>query len=150
MFLLEVPKLLAKQNGQKTVVEEVTDFKELKKILRTKNNILICFVSSLKQAAPNVKIFKEAAKTIKGQGTMLLIDCSGAEAKKLCKKMKVAPEPFMFKHYKDGEFHKDYDRLQTVASMVNFMRDPSGDIPWEEDSSAMDVAHIADAGVRII
>lgn len=36
------------------------------------------------------------------------------------------------KHYKDGEFHKDYDRSVTVNSMTNFLRDPAGDLQWEE------------------
>jgi hypothetical protein len=27
-------------------------------------------------------------------------------------------------------------------SLVNFLRDPTGDIPWEEDSSATDVLHL--------
>lgn len=31
--------------------------------------------------------------------------------------------------------------------MTNFMRDPSGDLPWEEDPSAVDVNHIPDANV---
>ena len=26
--------------------------------------------------------------------------------------------------------------------MVNFMRDPTGDIPWEEDPTAADVVHV--------
>ena len=26
--------------------------------------------------------------------------------------------------------------------MVNFMRDPTGDIPWEEDPTAGDVVHV--------
>jgi hypothetical protein len=69
------------------------------------------------------------------------------EGKKMCKKLKISPEPYTLKHYKDGEFHKDYDRLETMQSMVNFMRDPAGDIPWEEDSTAVDVAHVADAVV---
>ena len=55
----------------------------------------------------------------------------------------------MLKHYKDGDFHKDYDRLETMQSMVNFMRDPSGDIPWEEDGMAVDVVHISDALVSL-
>jgi hypothetical protein len=67
----------------------------------------------------------------------------------MCRKLKVSPEPFLLKHYKDGEFHKDYDRLETVQSMVNFMRDPAGDIPWEEDSTAVDVVHILDALVSL-
>jgi hypothetical protein len=53
--------------------------------------------------------------------------------KKICKKMKVAPTPFAAKHYKDGDFHKDYDRQFQVSSLVNFMRDPTGDLPWDED-----------------
>ncbi|KAJ9598382.1 hypothetical protein L9F63_010904 [Diploptera punctata] len=134
----------AKQNAQKTTVEDVSDIKDFKKILRTKNNVLVCYVTSLKQAAHIVKIFKEAAEVVKGQGTMLLADCTG-EAKKMCRKLKISPEPYILKHYKDGEFHKDYDRLETMQSMVNFMRDPAGDIPWEEDSTAVDVIHISDA-----
>ena len=67
----------AKQNTQKATVEELSDIKDFKKILRTKNNVLVIYVTSLKQAAHIVKIFKEAAEVIKGQGTMLLADCSG-------------------------------------------------------------------------
>lgn len=73
-----------------------------------------------------------------------------SEMKKLCKKMKVSPTPFALKHYKDGDFHKDYDRQMTVTSIVNFMRDPSGDLPWEEDKIGADVYHIQDATVKII
>lgn len=67
----------AKQNSQKATVEEMTDIKDFKKILRTKNNVLVCYISSQKQASYIVKIFKEAAEVVKGQGTMLLVDCSG-------------------------------------------------------------------------
>jgi hypothetical protein len=82
-------------------------------------------------------------------GTVQGYFMSVRDAKKMCKKLKVSPEPFLLKHYKDGEFHKDYDRLETMQSMVNFMRDPSGDIPWEEDSMAVDVVHISDALVSL-
>ena len=67
----------AKQNSQKATVEELSDIKDFKKILRTKNNVLVCYVSSMKQAMHIVKIFKDAAEVVKGQGTMLLADCSG-------------------------------------------------------------------------
>ncbi|GFG28492.1 hypothetical protein Cfor_07337 [Coptotermes formosanus] len=144
ILLCGIQHFQAKQNAQKATVEELTDIKDFKKILRTKNNVLVCYIISQKQASHIVRIFKDAAEVVKGQGTMLLVDCSG-DAKKMCKKLKVSPEPFMLKHYKDGDFHKDYDRLETVQSMVNFMRDPAGDIPWEEDSMAVDVVHISDA-----
>ncbi|KAJ8891320.1 hypothetical protein PR048_010836 [Dryococelus australis] len=144
LLLLGVEHFQAKQSSQKTAIEDISDFKEFKKVLRTKNNVLVCYVSSMKQAVLVVKVFREAADTIRGQGTMVLIECSG-EAKKMCKKMKISPDPYVLKHYKDGEFHKDYDRLLTAQSMVNFMRDPTGDIPWEEDSTAGDIVHIPDA-----
>jgi hypothetical protein len=62
--------------------------------------------------------------------------------------------------FRDGEFNVDYDRKHTVQvgssviffifhniiyhfqSMCNFLRDPTGDIPWEEDATATDVVHI--------
>lgn len=64
--------------------------------------------------------------------------------KKICKKLKVSGAPSL-KHYKDGDFHKDYDRQIAVTSIVNFMRDPTGDLPWEEDPIGTDVVHVPDA-----
>lgn len=61
---------------------------------------------------------------------------------KLCKKLKVSPDPVAVKHFKDGEFHKDYDRQTTVSSFINFLRDPTGDLPWEEDENGSDVLHL--------
>lgn len=74
-----VPILQGKQgSSQKAAsVEELNDVKELKKLLRTKNNVLICFISSMRQAASVVKIFRESADLIRGQGTMVIVDCSG-------------------------------------------------------------------------
>lgn len=63
--------------------------------------------------------------------------------------MKVTPNPATLKHFKDGEFHKDYDRQMTVSSFVNFLRDPSGDLPWEEDNSGTNVVHLNDSEVRM-
>lgn len=145
ILLAEIPYFLAKTSNQKNVIDNIIDVKEFKKLMRTKNNVLVCFVGSTKQTTQIVKLFREAAVTIKGHGTMVLVDCS-SEAKKMCKKLKVTPEPFVIKHYKDGDFNKDYDRRETVASMVNFMRDPSGDLPWEEDNTANDIFHLPDAG----
>lgn len=70
-----------------------------------------------------------------------------ADLKKLCKKLKASPKPVALKHFKDGEFHKDYDRQLTAASFVNFLRDPAGDLPWEEDEAGKDVIHLNDSDV---
>ncbi|XP_071445031.1 protein disulfide-isomerase A5 [Hetaerina americana] len=146
LFLATLPPADTVQNKtytQKQAAEEISDMKEFKKILRTKNNVLVCFVSSIKQNSHILRIFREVGETIKGQGTMIIVDCSG-DGKKICKNYKVKPQNFVLKHFKDGDFHKDYDRRETVQSMTTFMRDPTGDIPWEEESVS-DVIHFQDS-----
>ncbi|XP_046625601.1 protein disulfide-isomerase A5 [Neodiprion virginianus] len=143
LILCQIPDFFAKQKNQKTVIDDIADLKDFKKLLRTKNNVLVCFVTSQKQSSEVLKVFEEAADVIKGSGTMVLVDCAGS-GKKMCKKLKVSPEPYIFKHYLDGDWNKDYNRRETVTSMVNFMRDPSGDLPWDEDSTALDILHVPD------
>lgn len=68
----------------------------------------------------------------------------------MCRKLKVDQnKPISLKHYKDGEFHKDYDRRETTSSIVNFMRDPTGSLPWDEDPTATDIIHLPDSEVNI-
>lgn len=65
-----------KQNFKGNAVEEVSDIKDFKKILRTKTNVLSLFVSNQKRAAPFMKVYRDAADIVKGQGTMLQVDCN--------------------------------------------------------------------------
>lgn len=58
------------------LVDGISDIKELKKIFRTKTNVLVLFISSTKQAQSAVKALDEAAQTVKGEATAVLIDCS--------------------------------------------------------------------------
>ncbi|XP_043224621.1 protein disulfide-isomerase A5-like [Amphibalanus amphitrite] len=125
-------------------VVDVQDPKEFKKLLKTTPNVLCLFVKSAGVAKEMKRVVGLTAEQVKGVGSVFYVDCSG-EGRKICKKYKVAPEPAALKHYKDGAFHKDYDRKMTVTSMVNFMRDPSGDLPWEEDATAEDVVHLSNA-----
>lgn len=34
--------------------------------------------------------------------------------------------------------------------MITFMRNPTGDIPWEEEETAVDILHITDALVIVL
>lgn len=80
LFTIFFSVFMSKSSGVvslKSPVEEVSDAKDLKKILRTKNNVLVCFISSEKEATNILKIIKETADSIKGQGTMLVVECSG-------------------------------------------------------------------------
>ena len=82
---------------------------------------------------------------------ILLLHCSAG--KKLCKKNKATVSDNgtpLLRHYKEGDFHKDYDRRMTVPSMTTFLRDPAGDLPWDEDENGSDVMHIADVGVSYL
>lgn len=147
VLLQLVPKCLTQTrrsgSGSLIQIEDISDQKEFKKLLRVKTNVLALFAKSVRDTSEVRKIISGVAIEMKGQATLVFVDC-GSEGKKLCKKFKIFPDPYALKHYKDGEFHKDYDRKITVKSMVNFLKDPSGDIPWEEEESAQDIIHISD------
>ncbi|KAM7352504.1 protein disulfide-isomerase A5 [Cochliomyia hominivorax] len=145
VFLVLKPAI-GKLNGKTNAayIEDISEYKDFKKLLRTKTNVLVLYYNNAKQASEQIRIFKETAEAIKGTGTMVLMDCNAADKKKLCKKLKVNPEPVILKHYKEGDYHKDYDRQMVVSSMINFMRDPAGDLPWEEDPVGKDVLHFND------
>lgn len=143
----------AANNNSKSspVIDDIVDHKDFKKLLRSKNNVLVMFVAAnSRETAAHVRSFREAAQLVKGIGTMALIDCSaGGDVAKLCKKIKLptTKAPTVLKHYKNGEFHKDYDRQLQVSSLVTFMREPTGDLPWEEDPAGIDVVHMQDAAM---
>lgn len=58
------------------LIDSVNDFKDLKKILRTKNNVLILFTSNPKTSQNTIKALDEAAQSVKGEATVIFIDCS--------------------------------------------------------------------------
>ena len=126
----------------KSLIEEISDHKDFKKFLKTRNNILVYFYSS-KIPTEVSEVLKKVSESTKGLATLVTVDCSSPDGKKLCKKVKTSKGEL--KHYKSGEFHKDYDRLMTVASMDTFLRDPTGDAPWEEDEDSGDVLFLNDA-----
>lgn len=64
------------KNGRSSVIEDITDIKELKKIFRTKNNVLVLFAANSKESQNSIKIFREASNLVKGQGTTIFVDCS--------------------------------------------------------------------------
>lgn len=127
------------------VITDIGDIKDFKKLLRTKTNVLILYVNEPKNSHTIVDVVKDTADAMKGQATLAIIDCTSSEGRKLCKKLKVATDkPYYMKHYKDGEFHKDYDRNESSYSLSNFLRDPTGDLPWDEDPTATDIFHLQD------
>ncbi|XP_072436022.1 protein disulfide-isomerase A5 [Chiloscyllium punctatum] len=128
------------------LIEKVDDQKELKKLMRTRNNILVLYSKSAVTAERPLKLLSDVAEAVKGQGTIAWVDCGNSESRKLCKKMKVEPASkkngVELLHYKDGAFHVEYERPETFKSMVAFMRDPEGAPLWEENPEAKDVVHI--------
>lgn len=132
------------QLGSKVnTVEEYADHKDFKHLLRTRTNVMVLFVSSVSRAVSFLKIYREAAKEVRGIGTMVMVDCGG-DGKKLCRILKASPDTYVLHHYKDGKFNRVYDRKETVKSLVRFMNDPTGDVPWEEEPSGKTVVHLPD------
>lgn len=65
----------SKLKQKNVLIDNVSDYKELKKILRTKNNVVILYTSNHK-AQNAIKILNEAAQSVKGEATAILINCS--------------------------------------------------------------------------
>ena len=123
-------------------VVTISDQKEWKKLLRTRTNVLALFMSGEKHVASLLPTFDSVADRIRGKGTLVYVDCTTKDGKKFCKNLKVKANPYVLKHYKDGKFNKDYDRLLNEKSMYSFMENPTADPPWSEDSTASNVRHI--------
>lgn len=120
----------------------ISDHKEWKKTLKTRTNVLTLFTSSESAASGFVQTFEQVAERIRGKGTLVYVDCSSKDGKKLCKTLKIKPSTFEMKHYKDGKFNKDYDRLMNEKSLFSFMENPTADPPWSEDPTSSGVRHI--------
>ncbi|CAH2034635.1 unnamed protein product, partial [Iphiclides podalirius] len=145
VFLLFIQNSHQVKKQKTHLITDIKEFKEFKKLLRTKTNVLVLFLNAPKSSKSISEIFRDTADAMKGRATVVSINCSNSESKKLCKKLKVNPEKaYHIKHYKDGEYHKDYDRSETVSALSNFLRDPTGDLPWEEDPTVKDIYHLQD------
>ena len=114
--------------------QEVTDHKDLKKLMKTKNNLMVVLSEAKLDGKTQEMLTKvrledaglffdnqilklqlilipQVSKSTRGKGTLVKVNCK--EAAKLCKKLKVTwkgNSKLILRHYKDGEFHKDYDR----------------------------------------
>ena len=150
----------------------------LKKLFKSKSNVLIIY--SVGHALPTklVNNLRQAAAEIRGEGVIVYVPCSSKEMKSVCKKVfpniwgdsaasetpaststaqaSAATSPgapggstgeaatassieYIIKHYLHGEFHKDFDRLETARSFVTFLRDPTGDLTWEDETTSRGV-----------
>lgn len=117
--------------------------KDLKKTIGVKTNLLILYGAGSKNS--EVVNVKNLLKSV--DGSFAFVDCTNKDLKKLCKKALPEGSTYVLKHYKDGAFNKDYDRQMTKNSLQTFMRDPTGDIPFEEDPTGKDVVHLLDTPV---
>lgn len=64
----------------KVVLNEMTDVKEWKRLIKSKTNVLICFGSGRASFARDdiLGVLKEAAGVVKGLGTIALVDCASS------------------------------------------------------------------------
>ncbi len=77
-----------------------------------------------------------------GAATLAYVNCD--RDKRICKAFKASPASVELKHFHNGKFNVDYERSLSVKSIVNFLADPTGDLPWEEESDGQHVLHIGD------
>ena len=123
-------------------IETISEHKDFKKVLRTRINLMVVFHGANLDKTTKALITTVAIAT-KGKGTFIKVNCD--ESKKLCKKLKVSisGESFLMRHFKDGEFHKDYDRHLTKKSLTAFILDSTGDPLWEEEPDASAITFLS-------
>lgn len=129
-------------NSASSIIE-IEKAKDLKKTISTKTNLLVLYGSSSRNS--EVISARNLLKSV--DGSFAFVDCTLKDLKKLCRKALPEGSTYVLKHYKDGAFNKDYDRQMTKNSLSNFLRDPTGEFPYEEDPTAKDVVHLLDTSV---
>lgn len=133
----------------KSTIEQLENVDQLKKIFRTKKNVLVLykFASFGNGYNPVVKLFTEIADSLFGKATLAIVNCESEIGRKTCKKMKLsnAQKPYLLYHYNNGQFNKEYDRRLNEASIKRFLADPTSELPWEEEPDSKDVFHVPDA-----
>jgi thiol-disulfide isomerase/thioredoxin len=132
-----------KKSNNRDLINKLDNIKGFKKLLRTKTNILVMFAKNEEEATKNFGVYGDAAAKAKGIGTLAWVDCSDKDGKKLCKNQKIKPDSIEIVHYKDGENAGKYERKFSVKSLHAFLKNPTGDGPWDEEDSAKDVVHLS-------
>lgn len=77
MFCLLFFGCCGKKAGQKSALDEVSDLKEFKKLLKTRTSVLVCFTKSLRDSSSLIKQLGEVAEAVRGTGTIITVDCGG-------------------------------------------------------------------------
>uniref|UniRef100_A0A8K9Y035 Protein disulfide isomerase family A, member 5 n=1 Tax=Oncorhynchus mykiss TaxID=8022 RepID=A0A8K9Y035_ONCMY len=96
------------------LIEKVSDHKDLKKLLRTRSNVLVLYTKSATSGDSKFKLLSDVAQVVKGQGTIAWY------AKCLL----------------------SLSRAPSRQSMVAFLKDPTGAPLWEENPEAKDIVHV--------
>merc|ERR1712179_177434 len=100
---------MAKTSSQTCPLHSVNNVKEFKKVLRTRNNILVLFKNDENETSDMVDMLGEVLQKVKGEATIITVSCADKDGAKICKKMKISNEKqFSLKHFLNGAFHKDY------------------------------------------
>uniref|UniRef100_A0A674CYF9 Protein disulfide isomerase family A, member 5 n=1 Tax=Salmo trutta TaxID=8032 RepID=A0A674CYF9_SALTR len=115
------------------LIEKVSDHKDLKKLLRTRTNVLVLYTKSATSGDSKFKLLSDVAQVVKGQGTIAWVNCGDSEGRKLCKKVKVDPS---------SKSDSPSGLSPSLQSMVAFLKDPTGAPLWEENPEAKDVVHV--------
>jgi hypothetical protein len=137
-----LPEVLCKAQS----IQEYTNKKDFEKSLRTRNNVLVLFKKSPKDApVALLQTLEKVADQLKGSSLIIQVDCSTTDGRKICKKEKADPASYVLKHYLKGQLNKDYDRPEVLKSFLNFLKDPTSESPWEEDPTSKDVLHVEDS-----
>lgn len=76
LCLISLQTTVQAKKQKTSVITDISDIKEFKKLLRTKTNVLILFVNEPKSSTSITDVVKGTADAMKGQATLAIIDCN--------------------------------------------------------------------------
>merc|ERR1712241_782252 len=83
IFLYLLCHLEAAKKANKVAIQEISDHKEFKKLMKTKTNVLVYFFDK-PTSGKLINILRDVADKVKGTGTIVSVDCGQSDGKKLC------------------------------------------------------------------
>jgi hypothetical protein len=76
----DLVRVVGSKKNNKLKLEELTDVKDWKKLIKSKTNVLICFGNGKASFTSDdiLGVLKETGELVKGLGTIAIVDCSSS------------------------------------------------------------------------
>ncbi|CDW56564.1 hypothetical protein TTRE_0000484401 [Trichuris trichiura] len=89
-----------------------------------------------------VSTYSVIAKSIKGEASVLLVDCSTESGKRTCKAFKASPEPVLLKYFIRGHLVREFQEEPPMSELLHFIHNPFESNNWQDPAGTGNVIYI--------